>query len=302
MLFGLKEGIDAVAISFVRSAKDIEIVRDTINNYNPELSNLPIIAKLERPEAMSKLSEIIGLADGVMVARGDLAVETSPASVPIMQKQIIQMANLYSKTVITATQMLDSMIHNPRPTRAEASDVANAIFDGTDAVMLSGETASGEYPVESIKMMDAIIKEAEPQFHEWGRCQETLAGPSLEDAISITRAARELAHDHEVCAIAVFSLSGKTALFMSKTRPRVPIIAFTPFLTTYRRLNLCWGVTPFLVPFAATVEEMISTVEKTLMANSMVKQGEQVVLVSGFPVGNRCPPSIIILHTITHSC
>ena len=168
LIFGLSQGIDAVAISFVKSASDIDVVRQAIRRYSPDYWDIPIIAKLERPEAIINLHEIVHAADGVMVARGDLGVETSPAEVPITQKRIIQEANLHAKIVITATQMLDSMIHNPRPTRAEASDVANAIFDGTDAVMLSGETASGAYPLKSVQMMNTIVCEAEQHFEEWG--------------------------------------------------------------------------------------------------------------------------------------
>ncbi len=171
LAFGLEQDIDALAISFVRTAQDVENVRETIKKLNPKKANTPIIAKLELPEAIENLHEIIHAADGVMVARGDLGVETSAARVPILQKEIIQAANRHTKIVITATQMLDSMIHNPRPTRAEASDVANAIFDGTDAVMLSGETASGEYPLESIQMMDAIVREAEDHYSAWGSAQ-----------------------------------------------------------------------------------------------------------------------------------
>ncbi len=166
--FGILNQVDAVAISFVSSAMDIYAVRKAMLEINPESADIPIIGKLERPQALTNLLEIVQAADGVMVARGDLAIETSPAAVPIAQKMIIQEANRNAKIVITATQMLDSMINNPRPTRAEASDVANAILDGTDAVMLSGETSVGSYPLESIRMMDSIIREAEHHFYEWG--------------------------------------------------------------------------------------------------------------------------------------
>ena len=171
--FGLQEEVDYVAISFVRSADDINTVRKAIAEINPARTDTRLIAKLERPEAIADLDAILDAADGVMVARGDLGVETSPQTVPIMQKLIIEAANKKSRQVITATQMLESMMQNPRPTRAEASDVANAIFDGSDAVMLSGETASGLYPVEAVKMMDAIIQEAEAHTREWGHCNTT---------------------------------------------------------------------------------------------------------------------------------
>ncbi len=296
--FGLEQEIDLVAISFVRSAQDILTVRDAIRTYAPDKADTPIIAKLERPEAIEHLEEIMHVTDGVMVARGDLGVETSPAFVPIVQKRIIQEANRHSKIVITATQMLDSMIVNPRPTRAEASDVANAVFDGTDAVMLSGETASGKYPVESVKMMDAIVIAAEEHFAEWGLHEVPPEEQQRSDAFSITRAARELAHDRNVAAIAVFTETGHTALLMSKARPRVPILAFTPEIRTYQRLNMLWGVVPFLVPYASTVEGMISHLEAAIVATTQILPGQQVVIITGFPVGARIPPNFALLHTI----
>lgn len=298
LIFGLSQGVDAVAISFVRSANDIDIVRQAIRRISPENFEVPIIAKLERPEAITNLHEILHATDGVMVARGDLGVETSPAEVPITQKRIIQEANLHGKIVITATQMLDSMIHNPRPTRAEASDVANAIFDGTDAVMLSGETASGAYPVEAVLMMNSIVCEAEKHFSDWGH-NNILLDEISDDAVSMTRAARELAHDRNVAAIAVFTQTGRTALLMSKSRPTVPIIGLTPLPKTYQRMNLYWGVTPHLVPFANTVEEMILTVEKALLSSTPVQSGEQVIILSGFPVGSFRLPNLALLHTIS---
>ena len=302
--FGLKAGVDAVAISFVRNGKDVDVARDAIKAYakennDPDVIRTPIIAKIELPEAVENLHDIIHAADGVMVARGDLGIEMPPEMVPNIQKQIIEMANRHAKVVITATQMLDSMIHNPRPTRAEASDVANAIFDGSDAVMLSGETAAGAYPVESIAMMASIITEAEEHYARWGHAldfpDEVVAHT---DALSITRAARELAHDRDVSAIAVFSETGRTALYMSKARPRVPVLVFTPERSTYQRVGLYWGVKPFLVPFATTVETMLAHVETAIMASSNLEPGQQVVLVSGFPVGAMREPNFALLYTI----
>jgi pyruvate kinase len=298
LIFGLQQGVDALALSFVRTAQDIETVRDTIRAINPKQENIPIIAKLELPQAIENLHEIIHSADGVMVARGDLGVETSPAQVPILQKEIIQTANRHMKTVITATQMLDSMIHNPRPTRAEASDVANAIFDGTDAVMLSGETASGEYPLESVQMMDTIVREAESHFHKWGSSNAFPEEPTRDDAISMTRAARELAHDRNVGAIAVFTQTGKTALLMTKARPQVPVFAFTPEPETYQRSGLYWGACSFLVPFVSTVEDLIRIVEESMISTSKLKAGEQVIVISGFPVGALRLPNFALLHTL----
>jgi pyruvate kinase len=299
LAFGLKEEVDYVAISFVRSAKDIVTVRQAIAEMNPARTDTRLIAKLERPEAIADLDEILEASDGVMVARGDLGVETSPQTVPIMQKLIIEAANKKSRQVITATQMLESMMQNPRPTRAEASDVANAIFDGSDAVMLSGETASGSYPVEAVRMMDAIIQEAEAHTSEWGHCNVTPDPLSMhDDSYSLARAAKELAQDTDVSCIAVFTRGGHTARVMSKTRPDVPVLAFTPDNRTYQRLGLYWGITPFLVPFASTVESMIKTVEDTIIESNLMKAGQQVVLVSGFPVGEKRPPNFILLHTI----
>lgn len=296
--FGLDQGIDAIAISFVRGAKDIVTVRNAIKAHSPKAAKTPIIAKLELPEAIKNLHEIIHEADGVMVARGDLGVETSPWSVPILQKQIIQMANLHDKLVITATQMLDSMIHNPRPTRAEASDVSNAILDGTDAVMLSGETASGSYPLESVKMMSSIVIDAEEHYTEWGQMHNSSEEPSRDDAISIVRAAREMAHDRHVSAIAVFTQSGRTAILMSKARPRVPIMAFTPDLETYQRLGMYWGVTPLLVPYASSVESMVAHVEAALVSSTQLQPGDKVVMITGMPVGTMQSPNFALLHTI----
>lgn len=297
LAFGLSVGVDAVAISFVRSAEDISCVRAFIRELAPDKCDTPLIAKLERPEAIENLDEILDAADGVMVARGDLGVETSPSSVPIIQKKIIQAAANAAKTVITATQMLESMIHNPRPTRAEASDVANAIFDGTDAVMLSGETASGDYPVESVLMMDAIVREAESHFSEWGHASQKNEG-SENDALSIAHAARELAFDRNVSYIAVFTQSGLTARLMSKVRPNVPILAFTPEERVLRRLQMHWGVQPHFVPYATSFESMIEFVEAAMRAVTPIHPAQQVIIITGFPIGAWRPANIILLHTI----
>lgn len=297
LAFGLAQGVDAVAISFVRSPQDVQAVRNAIAEMAPG-QNMPLlIAKLERPEALEVLDAILEAVEGVMVARGDLGVEMPPERVPVLQKHIIQSANARAKLVITATQMLESMIHNPLPTRAEASDVANAIFDGTDAVMLSAETATGEYPVEAVQMMARIVAEAESHFMEWGQEQGRIAlGDS--DAASMARAVHELAHDRDVAAVAVFTMQGHTAWLMSKVRPRAPILAFTPEPSTYRRLAFLWGVRSRLVPFANTPEEMLAHVDAAMMQTGMVKPGQQVVLVCGFPVGAMRPPNMALLHTV----
>jgi pyruvate kinase len=297
LIFGMKQGVDAVAISFVRTVEDVLQVRQAMEKL-AEGKPLPLlIAKLERPEALENLDAILDAVDGVMVARGDLGVEMPPERVPVLQKHIIQAANAHAKLVITATQMLESMIHNPLPTRAEATDVANAVFDGTDAVMLSAETASGEYPLQAVQMMDRIVREAEKHFVEWGKALTDVAlGES--DAASMARAAAELAYDRDVSAVAVFTMQGRTAWLMSKARPRAPILAFTPEQNTYRRLAFLWGTQPRLVPFASTLEEMLAHVDQALLKNGLVQPGQQVVLVCGFPVGAMRPPNMALLHTV----
>ena len=294
--FGLSLGVDFVAISFVRRAEDLQKVRQRIACQSPGECPL-LIAKLERPEALDNLEAIIDMVDGVMVARGDLGVEMAPEDVPGAQKRIIQVANRKGKIVITATQMLESMIHNPLPTRAEASDVANAVFDGTDAVMLSEETAVGDYPVEAVTLMDRIVRQAEAGFESWGHNQD-IETNDHDDAVAVTRAARELAHDQDVAAVAVFTRLGRSALLMAKSRPRVPILAFTSEVRTYRRLALAWGVEPRIVPFVDTVEAMFHCVETALRDSGTVKPGQQVVLVCGFPILEMRQPNMVLLHTL----
>jgi len=299
LVFGLELGVDVIAVSFVRSKADIETIRKAIQSHAPHRQSIPIIAKLERPEALENLESIVETADGVMVARGDLGVEMSPEAVPIAQKRIIEMANRHTKIVITATQMLDSMIHNPRPTRAEASDVANAIFDGTDAVMLSGETASGLFPVQSVEMMNAIALQTESYMERWGHWHgPSEAHGSTDDTYFMTLAARELAHDRNVAAIAIFTKSGRTALLMSKTRPGVHILAFTPEPDTYNRMQMYWGVTPHLVPHSNTIEDMIRVVEQELVSSYAIRPGQQVVLICGYPIHEIRPTNLAILHTV----
>lgn len=296
--FGLSQNVDYVAISFVHKAAELAAVRNLIKKFQPQKRSPGIIAKLERPEAIKNLHEIIHEADGVMVARGDLGVETSPQEVPIIQKEIIQVANRHAKVVITATQMLDSMIHNPRPTRAEASDVANAVFDGTDAVMLSGETANGSYPIESIRMMDCIVREAEAHIDKWGHVDDFPREITLDDAISTTRAARTLAHDRNVVRVAVLTQTGRTALLMSKARPRVPILGFTPSQDVYNSSTLYWGVTPVVIPFVDSLEKVVQTVDYYLQNETKLKKGEQIVLITGFPLPALHLPNLALLHTV----
>jgi pyruvate kinase len=299
LTFGLEQGVDAIALSFVRSADDLQALRDEIARLAPDRVDTPCIAKLERPEALDNLEAIVLAADGVMVARGDLGVEMSPESVPAAQKRIIECANLHERLVITATQMLDSMMNNPRPTRAEASDVANAILDGTDAVMLSGETAAGKYPLKAVQMMNAIICEAETHMQRWSHWhgQANPDSPN-DDTYFMSMAARALAQDKNVAAIAVFTLTGRTAELMSKSRPGVPILAFTPVSSVYNRMAMFWGVSSHKVKQACSIEEMVAEVEEALLASSQVQKGQQVVITCGYPVGEIRPTNLALLHTV----
>jgi len=297
--FGLAHDIDVLALSYVRSAEDIKRLRQEIKKINPNHGGIPIIAKLEHPDAIENLHEIIHVADGVMVARGDLGIEMPPESVPIIQKRIVSMANKHLSYVIIATQMLDSMVSNPRPTRAEASDVANAVLDGSDAVMLSGETAIGKFPVKTVQMMSSIIQQSENHIDEWGHSYFDPTEDAIHDnAVSITRAARELAHDREVAAIAVFTRSGRTAKLMSKARPHVPILAFTPVEKTYQYLSMLWGITPYIIQQAATIEDMLGHLDKAVIEGTPVKPGQEIVLIAGFPIDKMVPPNLALLHTV----
>ncbi|MCC6299399.1 MAG: pyruvate kinase [Anaerolineales bacterium] len=297
LAFGISQNVDAVAVSFVRSADDVKKVRYAMERLSNGKRVPMLIAKLEKPEAIDNLDEILDHVEGVMVARGDLGVELPPERVPALQKHIIRTANARAKLVITATQMLESMISNPLPTRAEASDVANAVFDGTDAVMLSAESASGKYPVESVQMMDRIVREAESHFREWGM-EQIVGGFERSDAASMARAAQALANDKNVTAVACFTTRGRTAWLMSKIRPRVPVLAFTPDEETFQRLAFLWGVQPQLVPFANSLDEMLDFVDAELIRSDVVRSGDQVVLVCGYPVGSVRPPNMALLHTV----
>ncbi len=297
LAFGISQGVDAVAISFVRSADDVKAVRAAIEEFSVGKRAPMLIAKLEKPEALTELEAILDVVDGVMVARGDLGVELPPERVPPLQKLIIREANARAKLVITATQMLESMILNPLPTRAEASDIANAIFDGTDAVMLSAETASGEYPSEAVAMMSRIVKEAESHFLEWGSRQDGRAGLGESDAASMARAANALAKDPEVRAVSVFTMQGRSAWLMSKARPSKHILAFTPDPDTFNQLAFLWGVQPNLIKFADTLDDMLSDVDAVLL-KSGIQAGQQVVLICGYPIGEKRPPNMALLHTV----
>ncbi len=279
LAFGLSMGVDYVALSFVRRAEDITGLRRLLRAAQRPPA---VIAKIERREAIENLDSILDAADGVMVARGDLGVEYPAERVPILQKRIIERANWHEVLVITATQMLESMIHAVRPTRAEASDVANAIFDGTDAVMLSAETAVGDYPDRAIQTMARIASEAD-EFAASVRAPRrssdvaSLASPTHALAHTAYQAAREI----RARSLVTFTHTGYSARLVSKSRPAAPILALTPLESTCRRLALAWGVHPVLVPHWRTAEGMIETGMRMLLARKMLKRGDWVVAMAG---------------------
>ncbi len=283
LAFALELGVDYVALSFVRSAADVLELRGLCRRNGEAV---PIIAKLEKPEALEHLSEVVAAADAIMVARGDLAVELSPEEVPVWQKRIIAECALQNKPVITATQMLESMRDNPQPTRAEASDVANAIFDGSDAVMLSAETAVGKYPVETVAMMRRIAAAAEQEQRRLGPREAVgEASRDLTIAEAISRAAVDVAAHVDARAVIAFTESGSTARMASKRRPGVPILACTPLAPTARRCSLYWGVLPVVVPDAEDAEEMIAQTGQELKRLGLVAAGDRVVFTAGVPMG-----------------
>jgi pyruvate kinase len=276
--FGLKQGVDAVALSFVRSAADVITVKEIIAATGAEI---PVIAKLEKPQAIDRLEEILEVADGVMVARGDLGVEMAPEKVPVIQKHVIRRAAAWRRPVITATQMLESMIENPRPTRAETSDVANAIFDGTDSVMLSAETASGKYPRESVSIMARIVVEAESNLGDLGQLRRRRERRSLSIAETICESIAHAADDLPMGAIAIFTETGNTARMISKYRPNARIYAFTHIAPVVQRMNLYWGVHPVRCAQARSAEQMVALAEQTLVRLGQLKAGEVLGVVAG---------------------
>jgi len=281
--FALAQQVDWIALSFVRAADEVRALKELIRFLSPTGEPVPVVAKIEKPEALDNIDSIIAAADAIMVARGDLGIEVSPEEVPVAQKRIIARCNQAGVPVITATQMLESMIQNPRPTRAEASDVANAILDGTDAIMLSGETAVGAYPIEAVRTMVRIAQEVEARRSEINLCSATIPGQHAVRTVAdaVTHAARETAHDLNAAAIITPTSSGYTARLMSYHRPRVPIIAVTPSPAVQRQLMLYWGVTPLLAPRTDNTDEMIADAVGAARDRGLVQDGDTVVLTAG---------------------
>jgi pyruvate kinase len=292
LIFALKNDADYIAVSFVRRPQDVLQAKALIRKAGKDT---PVIAKLEKPEAIENLDAILRVADGVMVARGDLGVEMRPERVPVVQKTIIARAREFRRPVITATQMLESMTENPRPTRAEASDVANAIFDGSDAVMLSAETASGKYPVETVQMMARIIEEAEKSIREFPR-------PSMQEQLKVAETVAELvchaSRELHMKLIAVFTHSGFTARLVSRYRPLVPIIAFSPEPATRRRMALIWGVMPANIKDPHTIDSLAAISEKRLLEEKLVRRGDVIGIVAGTPMGIRGTTNFMKFHII----
>ncbi len=307
--FALEQDIDWLAMSFVRSPEDIRHLRWLISEYDPE-SDIPIIAKIEKFEALENIEEILNICDGIMVARGDLGVETPAAAVPIHQKRIIKLCNQVGKPVITATQMLNSMITTPRPTRAEASDVANAIFDGTDAVMLSGESAMGKYPVEAVEMMATIAAIAEQELLEHGKehLRNTLmsfvqendvaAGKDHITADAVSHATIVMAEMTQAKMIVCSTWTGYTARRIARERPLTPVIVVTPNPKTRRRLALIWGVTTYMVGQYSSIDQMFEIIEHALLQTGVAHAGDRYVIIAGVPFGAAGATNFVKVHEV----
>jgi len=276
LLFCLKEDVDMIAMSFVDSPDCIVPIKKILKKYS---SDIPVIAKIERPGALENIEEIIDVFDGIMIARGDLGVEVLPEKVPIIQKELIIRANRDNKLVITATQMLESMISNPRPTRAEASDVSNAILDGSDCVMLSGETAVGKYPVKAVEMMSRIACTTEKSILYPYAIEKKDYKLNYTEAIA--KGAAEMAYDMKVDAIMIFSWSGNTALLLSKYRAPCPVFAFTPDRKVENKMASFWGVTPCMIKFTSKTDDMIRRGEQKLISKGHLKKGDTLLVVAG---------------------
>jgi pyruvate kinase len=296
IIFGIKHGIDFIAASFVRRASDVLDIRELLEKYGA--TDVQIIPKIENREGVENIDEILEVSDGLMIARGDLGVEIPAEEVPIVQKRLIKKCNQFGKPVITATQMLDSMQRNPRPTRAEASDVANAIFDGTDAVMLSGETAAGQYPVEAVKMMHKIALCAEKELNH----KEILSVRSKQTEHNMTDAiCQSVAHtaiNLDIHAVITPTESGHTARMIAKYRPKSPIIAITSNERTRNQLELVWGVYPLLGEKVPSTDEMLELSVQESLKSGLIKHGDIVVITAGVPVGEAGTTNMMKIHVV----
>lgn len=290
--FGIAQGVDWVSLSFIRSAEDIRSLKSLLAMQN---ADLPVIAKLEKPQAIENLESILDECDGVMVARGDLGVEMRPEKVPMIQKHIIRRCNYRGLPVITATQMLESMIHNPRPTRAEASDVANAIVDGTDAVMLSGESAVGAYPVQAVEIMARIATEVEHDVQF-----DNLPPADTDETHALSEALNVIGKIVDLRCIVAFTSSGYSALLASGERPKVPVVALTPNIKVYHRLNLIWGVKPLWIDYEVTsFEDVIQQAEACLLERNLAIRGDRILIMGGIPMGIAGGTNFLKIHKIS---
>ena len=300
--FALAQGCDYIAMSFVRSANDIRELQALMDQLGRDAA---VVAKIEMGEALENIEDIIAVCDGIMVARGDLGLETPAEEVPFHQKRIIKLCNAAAKPVITATQMLESMTDNPRPTRAEASDVYNAILDGTDAIMLSAESASGNYPVRSVEVMSEIASIAERNLENFGapgmgrEIQQAAGRSDLEDiSIAISKATSDISQMLKPTAIVTTSISGYTTRRVAKERPNTPILCMTPNARTQRRMALVWGVVPLHVDEFSTIDEMVSITIRAAHDRGLVQRGDRLVIIAGVPFGIDGQTNLIKIHTV----
>lgn len=296
ILFGIQAGFDFIAASFTRNARDILEIRDLLASQG--CKTLHIIAKIENQEGVENIDEILAVADGIMVARGDMGVEIDFTEIPIIQKELIEHCLAAGKPVITATQMLDSMMENPRPTRAEITDVANAIYDGTSAIMLSGETAAGKWPTQAVATMAAIAERIEQDPHYHLRFKRPLREERLSIAAAIAHGASTNASDIKANAIITVTKSGETARLLSKYRSEVPIIACVLDETIQRHLCLSWGITPIMMPYAHSTDELIDSAVNTALKAGLVEKGDVVVITAGVPIGISGTTNMIKVHLV----
>lgn len=297
--FGIENDFDFIAASFVRQASDVEAIRTVLRENGGDA--IKIIAKIENQEGVDNLDAILEASDGIMVARGDLGVEIPAARVPVLQKQMIQKGLRAGKPVITATQMLDSMMRNPRPTRAEVSDVANAVFDGTSCVMLSGETAGGKYPLESLQAMTNIVVEAEKSIDFWARFGSDSMTPEANINDAITHTCCLTAKDLNAAAIVTATNSGHTARMICRFRPACPIAALTMFEKVRRQMAICWGVLPYLTGEVNSTDRIFSLSAEIAVKEKLVKNGEIIVITAGVPLGRSVSTNLLKAHVINET-